>query len=235
MTCPGCGADMTALELQKRLGATVEVDLCAGCRAIWFDRYEDLQLSPAATLKLFGIIGATSDAAAGPLPPGLRCPRCRSALTHTNDIQRSTKFQYWRCDREHGRLMTFIDFLRAKDFVRPLSPQQLAELRENVQTINCSGCGASVDLARDSKCRHCGSAISMLDLKQMSRTIEQLQAAAEGRRVPAVADVLAADADEETDIHALVLAFKARRRDSSIGLIETGLGLLGDILKRTLR
>jgi len=131
--------------------------------------------------------------------------------------------------------MTFVDFLRAKDFVRPLSPQQLAELRNNVQTINCSNCAAPIDLTRDSICRHCGSAISMLDLKQMTRTIEQLQAAAEGRTAGSSPGAGSrSDGLEPRDIDALVLALKAERNDSHLSLIETGLRLVGDFLRRSL-
>src|SRR5262245_30091310 len=175
---------MTTETLEKRLGgATIDIDYCAPCRVIWFDRYEDLQLSPAATLKMFGIIADRSAASGAPLPGVARCPRCRRTLLKTHDLQRSTPFQYWRCDA-HGRLMTYIDFLREKDFVRPLTPQQLSELRENVQTINCSNCGGTIDLAKDSVCRHCGSAISMLDLKQMAKTIDRLQTAATAPKDP---------------------------------------------------
>ena len=67
MICPGCAAEMTHLGLGARLGSTLEIDLCAGCRAIWFDRYEDLQMAPAATLKVFGIISEPSRAPATPL------------------------------------------------------------------------------------------------------------------------------------------------------------------------
>jgi hypothetical protein len=225
---------MTPLALGRRLGSTLDVDLCPACRVLWFDRYEDLQLSPAATLKLFGIISEKTDAAAGPPARPLRCPRCRAQLVHTNDLQRNTRFQYWRCNAEHGRLMTFVDFLRAKDFVRPLTPRQLAELRENVQIINCSNCAAPVDLATGSACQHCGSPISMLDLKHMTRTIQQLQAAAEaGTAAPAsVVAHMSTASEDTTDIHALVIALKARRRDSAFGLIEAGLGLIGDLLTR---
>jgi DNA-directed RNA polymerase subunit RPC12/RpoP len=227
---------MVTLHLERRMASTVEVDLCAGCKLLWFDRYEDIQLSPSATLKLFGIISERSAAATGPLPGRLRCPRCRSELTHTHDIQRSTRFQYWQCGEGHGRLMTFVDFLRAKDFVRPLSPPQLTELRNNIQTINCSNCAAPIDLARDSRCPHCGSAISMLDLRQMTRTIAQLQAAAsEGRVVmPPAGPAIASDRLEAEDIDALVLALKAERRDSPLGLIEAGLRVVGDLLRRSI-
>lgn len=222
MICSGCSGTMSTLTLGKRLGSTIDIDYCAPCRLIWFDRYEDLQLSPAATLKLFGIITDRSSAAAAPLPGVLRCPRCTSTLLKTHDIQRNTRFQYWRCD-QHGRLMTFIDFLRAKDFVRPLTPQQLSELRENVQTINCSHCGGTIDLAKDSVCGHCGAAISMLDLNQMAKTIGNLQAAAAPR--------------DPSDLATVVLAMKEREERAElrpVNLVETGLDLLGAWLRKSL-
>jgi hypothetical protein len=225
------------VELDARIGTTLTIDLCRGCRAIWFDRYEDLQLSPAATLKVFGMISESSSAAATPLPVVLRCPRCQGRLLHTHDIQRNTPFQYWRCDAGHGRLMTFVDFLRAKDFVKPLTPQQLDELRQNVQTINCSNCGGTIDLAKDTVCRHCGSAVSMLDLQQMTRTIGQLQAAAartgDG---PAPADApKGAPPPSPAEIDALIAAIRARGGDEPPkSLIETGLSMLGDLLRMKL-
>jgi DNA-directed RNA polymerase subunit RPC12/RpoP len=229
---------MTTLALGRRLRSTVDLDLCTVCRVFWFDRYEDLQLSPAATLKLFGIISEKTDVVARPLAQPLRCPRCRARLVHTHDLQRNTRFQYWSCNAGHGRLMTFVDFLRAKDFVRPLSPQQLAELRENVQVINCSNCAAPIDLATDTVCGHCGSPISMLDLKHMTRTIEHLRAAANKGSASLDSALARASTDSEdatdTDIHALVLAMKARGRDRSSGLIEEGLRLVGDLLTRML-
>jgi hypothetical protein len=127
--------------------------------------------------------------------------------------------------------MAHIDFLREKDFVRPLSPQQLEELRRNIQTINCSNCGAPIDITHDSACAHCGSAVSMLDLAHMARTIDQLQTAA-GERTP----VEGAQAERQTpDIEALMAKLKAEERAaSSPNLIEVGLGLLGDLLRNRL-
>ena len=37
----------------------------------------------------------------------------------------------------------------------------------SVQTINCSNCGGPIDLAAESACRHCGSPLTILDVKQM--------------------------------------------------------------------
>src|SRR4051812_27819173 len=179
MTCPGCGAAMTAMTLDGHGGTTIVIDTCAACQAFWFDTHESLQLAPASTLKLFSLIGEQEGARGAPVPTVMRCPRCPSRLLSTNDLQRNTPFRYWRCGAGHGRFITFFDFLREKDFIRPLSPAQLQELRNNVQSVNCSNCGASIDLAKGSVCAHCGSPISMLDMKQAEAVVRQLQSAAQ--------------------------------------------------------
>jgi hypothetical protein len=72
----------------------------------------------------------------------------------------------------------------------------------------------------------------MLDLQQMARTIGHLQTAAAGP-VPADAGQAGPPVHEPTDIAALMLALKAEERaQSAPNLIETGLGLLGALLKR---
>ena len=161
--------------LDGLLGRPVVVDLCEPCQSFWFDGRESLQLSAAATLSLFRIIGERvgrpqlqdSDAA--------KCPRCNGRLRKTRDMQRNTRFEYFKCPNEHGRLISFFEFLKEKDFIKPLTPKQIAELRRNVQTVNCSNCGAAVDLAGSSACDHCGSVLSMLDMNQAERVVQQLR------------------------------------------------------------
>jgi hypothetical protein len=75
-------------------------------------------------------------------------------------------------------LITFFNFLREKDFIRPMSQAQIDELRRNVRSINCSNCGAPIDLARGSACAHCGSPLSMLDVKQAEALVAKLRDAA---------------------------------------------------------
>jgi hypothetical protein len=164
------------------------------------------------------------------------CPRCNAQLRRTQDLQRSTRFEYFRCPNNHGRLTTFFDFLKEKDFVRPLTPQQIAELRRNVQAINCSNCGAPIDLAKRSDCGHCGSALSMLDTQQAERLITQLR---EADRTDKVVDP------------ALPLALERARRQTesvfegldgragwdveigSLGLVGAGLSQLIRLLKKS--
>jgi DNA-directed RNA polymerase subunit RPC12/RpoP len=229
---------MEPMTLEDRLGGYIQLDACTACRAFWFDKYEDLQLSPGATLKLFQRIGEAPTTRKAPIPEALRCPRCGSRLLATHDMQRNTRFGYWRCDRGHGRFITFFDFLREKDFIRPLSPQQIAELRESVQVLSCSNCGAPIDLGRASACAHCGAPISMLDMKQAGRVVSQLRDAAAPKPVDPSLPLELERARREVDA---ALAGAAGgpgsqdwwRRASSTGLVEAGLGLVARLLKKS--
>ena len=149
------------------MGTSVDVHYCLQCRGFWFEPFQTLHLTRNSVLKLFAVITDPSTGAATPFPNVCYCPKCNGQLHLTHDRQRATAFQYWRCELEHGRFTSFVDFLREKDFIRPLSPQQITELRQNIQVINCSNCGAPIDLAKNSICEHCGSPLSMLDTKAM--------------------------------------------------------------------
>ena len=118
---------MTALMLDGHHGRPVAIDLCHACQTIWFDGYESLQLAPASVLRLFREV---SDHAASRQPSASAavCPRCRGPLRVVKDQQRSTRFEYRTCPSRHGRLISFFNFLREKDFIRPMTPAQLAEL-----------------------------------------------------------------------------------------------------------
>lgn len=170
---------MDAETLDGHLGIAVTIDLCLPCQMFWFDTRESLKLSPGAVLKLFRIIGEQALKPRGGTTNNPCCPQCAMRLLATHDQQRNTRFQYLRCPRDHGRLITFVDFLREKDFIRPLSPQQIEELRRSVQVVNCSNCGAPVDLMKGSACTHCGSPLSMLDMNRAGALIAELQEAAQ--------------------------------------------------------
>jgi hypothetical protein len=128
-------------------------------------------------LTLFRVIGEHTGRPSPTAAELARCPRCKGRLRITSDLQRHTRFQYLRCPNNHGRLTTFLEFLKEKQFIRALTAPQIAELRANVQVLNCSNCGAPVDLAKASACGHCGSPLTMLDLSQARALVEQLQKA----------------------------------------------------------
>ena len=226
---------MTSMTLDGHVGTTVAIDVCPGCQVFWFDRHESLQLSPGSTLKLFTLIGERSAAGKSPLSKVLRCPRCAGRLLPTHDMQRNTPFQYWRCDKEHGRFITFFDFLREKNFIRTLSLQQIAELRQYVQIVNCSNCGAPIDLATGSACAHCGSPVSMLDMKQAEQLVNQLRRASEPRPIdPALPMELArAKREVEVSFASLESGTEWWSDVSSSGLVEAGLGAVARWLSKS--
>ena len=158
-------------------GRPVSIDLCTRCQAIWFDARESLSLTPASTLALFRLIGQRVQPPEPHRADLEKCPRCRGRLRQTSDMQRATRFEYLRCPNDHGRFITFYEFLREKDFIRPLTPAQIAELAATIQSVNCSNCGAPVDLGQAAACAHCGTALSMLDLRQAELLVAQLQKA----------------------------------------------------------
>jgi endogenous inhibitor of DNA gyrase (YacG/DUF329 family) len=183
MKCPGCSAEMTAMTLEGRLGGQVDIDVCAGCQAFWFDHFESLKLSPGSTLKLMKFIGEHSSPGKPSLPAVLHCPRCATTLRLAHDLQRNMPFTYWRCGTDDGHFISFFEFLKEKNFIHVLSPDQIKELRHNVQFVNCSNCGASINLESNSACPYCHSPISMLDMQQPQRMLEQLKQAAEPKPI----------------------------------------------------
>jgi len=221
--------------LGGHLGRSVTLDVCKPCQSLWFDERENLQLTPGATLAVFRLIGEHVAKPRGAGADTVKCPRCRARLRKTQDMQRATRFEYFRCPNGHGRLEAFFDFLKEKDFVRPLTPQQIATLRHNIQTVNCSNCGAPIDLAKGSDCTHCGSPLSMLDLTQAETLVAQLREA---------------DRTDKPVDPALPLALARARRDAeqafadspghdiwieqdlSFGLVGAGLTALVRMLKR---
>ena len=216
------------------LGRALVIDLCEPCQSFWFDGRESLQLSPAATLSLFRIIG---ERAARPMlreADVAKCPRCSGRLRRTRDMQRATRFEYFKCPNEHGRLISFLDFLKEKDFIKPLTSTQITELRQHVQIVNCSNCGAAIDLANGSACPHCRSPLSMLDLAQAGKVVEQLRSADRtGQPVDPALPIDLARARREVEA-----AFRAvpDERDwfadvSSTGLVNAGLRALARLLK----
>ena len=224
---------MTALTLDGHLGTKVELDLCAACQVIWFDRLESLRLSPGATLSLFRTIGERKQTSPPPLGDPLKCPRCDLRLLLTNDRQRNTPFRYRRCAREHGRLITFFDFLREKDFVRPLSARQIADLRASVQTVNCSNCGAPIDLTLASACAHCSTPLSMLDLNQIEVMAAHLRRADEASRTidPMLPERMKREKEAVESLFAALRADEGGALPGSTGLVEMGLRLFSNWLK----
>ena len=230
---------MSVQAFERNYGTVVPIDICHPCGALWFDRWEDLALSPGAVLRLFVVVNDNQPAQRNPLGTALACPRGRERLVLTTDMQRTTRFQYWRCPAEHGHFMTFFQFLREKNFVRPLSPAEVDTLRQNVKSVTCSSCGAPVDLNAGAICPYCRAPLSMLDARQVDTVVQELKReearrdeAARSGMDPALAARLAQDrmAVGERSGHPGDASWDVKLSDGG-GLIEAGVAALVALLK----
>lgn len=201
---------MESLRFARHVHGDVALDICWSCHAMWFDQYESAQLTPGAVLALFRQIHEHHAHPPRPLGDALRCPRCTVVLVPTHDIQKNTRLHYLRCPENHGRLTTFMQFLREKAFVRPLSPPEIERLRASVSQVRCSSCGAAVNIAHDAICQYCRAPLAMLDAEAVDRALATLSTAERNRSHPPPAR-----ADETFD--ALLAAYKTSPRVGTSG------------------
>ncbi|MCC6611224.1 MAG: zf-TFIIB domain-containing protein [Burkholderiales bacterium] len=176
--CPNCAQPMENRRFDRHLNGAVAIDLCFPCHVIWFDQAESLQLAPEGVIELFKAINGRGKAERRPLEGRLDCPRCRGLLQRTSDFSKSGHFLYFRCVAGHGRLTPFFQFLREKQFVRSLNDAELARVRAEIRQVQCSSCGAPIDLERDTQCSHCGAPVAVLDADAVEKAVRMYAAAA---------------------------------------------------------
>ena len=228
---------MAGQEVARKPDGRLPLDLCFACHAIWFDQHESAQLTPGAVIQLFREIHEHASPPA-PLNERLRCPRCREGLALTHDVQRTNRISYYRCLSGHGRLTTFFQFLREKNFVRSLTAAEITQLRANVRQVRCSSCGAPVNVEKDAECGYCRAPISILDADAVKRTLAEL-VAAERQPAPradpavAVATVLAGNRYEPAPAPRFQHRMNTPRAAAAMPTLVGGGGLLdlvGDAL-----
>lgn len=220
--CPSCGLAMATMRLERRPYGDVSIDACAGCRALWFDGFESVQLAPGATLALLKAIHEAEREPVRALRDTLACPRCSTRLALTRDLARTTRFSYYRCGRGHGRFTPFVQFLLEKSFVRPLPKLELERLRKAVGTVRCNGCGAAIDLAKDAACPYCRAPIAVLDPDALAQTVAALTAAETARH--SIDPVALADALMEAERFNHTLADRPPGGDADAILAAIQLG-----------
>lgn len=179
--------------MQSVRGGTVELDLCFHCRGIWFDPQENLRLTPASVMELFRLLHDHRDDARTPMATRLACPRCRSVLTQGFDVVKSGRYVTFRCGKLHGRFSPFSSFMVEKGFVRHLTVAEIDDIAQRVAVINCTGCGAPVDVRKEHACPHCRSALSLLDPQAVAKAMKGYATAAAGPaglKMPELADAI---------------------------------------------
>jgi len=210
----------------------IEIGSCAPCSVFWFDDSASVKLIPESVLGLFQYIGKAG-AAKNSLASNFGCPRCRRALALTHDMQRATRFTYWRCLDDHGQLITFGQFLAEKNFVRPLSVDELARLRANVRQVSCSQCGAPIDLATDTACPHCGAAIALIDADGVAKALHDLVSG--GAPLPGQAAAPTTSVLSDAQLEALFDQERIREHEGSHDLLAIGATAIGALVGGWLR
>ncbi len=234
MKCPGCSEAMAGEIYEGNYGTSVEVDVCHRCNGLWFDGKESLILSPGSVIKLFRSMHEQAASARNRLSEKTSCPRCGSGLVLTQERQRTSRFNYQRCARGCGRFITYFQWLRERNIVRDLSPRQLRELRVQIQTIQCSNCGAPVDVGMSSACSYCQAPIAALDPTAVEKALKELQEA-ETKRTTVDPTLPLRLLQDRQAVERLCRGLDAEvfswGRTGGQGLVEAGLGLLLDLLK----
>jgi hypothetical protein len=141
-------------------------------------------------------------------------------------VGKAGRFTYYRCPQDHGRLTPFSEFLREKQFVRSLSPAELARVRAELKTVRCSGCGAPIDLERESNCGFCRAPIAILDPDAVERAVA-MWSEAEARRTRPTREKLA---EALSDMQAMESKARRDAKRWSTGKVLDGADSGGDLL-----
>lgn len=232
LLCPNCRAPMDRRQFERHVHGDVQLDICWTCQVIWFDKFESAQLAPGSVIALFKLIHEHRADTIRTSTTEAQCPRCTTLLVLTNDMQRNNRIRYYRCPNGHGRLTAFMQFLREKDFVRSLSTAEIESLKATVTQVQCSSCGAAIDLARDTACSFCRAPIAVLDGAAVERAMRALAASDQKSKNPDAAHVAAAVAsvmmskrtrpEDDPWIHGAIL----RSTPASLDLVAGAIALL---------
>lgn len=237
--CPSCRLPMKAHRFRNHGGDDMELDICWSCQGIWFDTFENLQLSPGSVNDLFKLLHAHRDEMQHPVANVMACPRCSRKLDKGFDLVRSGRYMTYRCPEKHGRYSSFSSFMVEKGFVRQMTAAEIADLAKRVGAIYCTSCGAPVDIRKDHACPHCRSAFSLLDPDAVENALKGYQQA-ETKRTEARDPMQMADAILDSErTRARAQRERARERevfseDGSIvaDLLVAGVGLVWRVLTR---
>jgi len=169
---------MEAHRFTSNQGHTLELDICFACQGLWFDRHENLKLSPQSVVELFRLLHEHRTDQHQPLAESMACPRCNTSLAKGFDVVRSGRYMVYRCAQQHGRFSAFSSFMVEKGFVRHLTRAEVDDLARRVDAIYCTGCGAPVDIRKDHACPHCRAAFSLIDPEAVKKALEGYRVAA---------------------------------------------------------
>lgn len=178
LACGNCSAPMQVLRLGGHYDRSVEIDLCAPCHLLWFDRIESARLNGPGVLALIGAMAEAQSMPHRTVRDGAACPRCHGALKTVHNRSRWGRSLQLEClMQQHGACQSFAQFLLEKGLVRPLSSVDRAALLRRDGRLDCVNCGAPVG-ATDTECGHCRSVPSLFDVARLARALDPEEALA---------------------------------------------------------
>lgn len=159
------------LRLAGHYGREVEIDLCAGCHLVWFDRIEAARLSGPGLLGLIEGMAEAQALAHRTLTPEAACPRCAAGLKTVHNRSRWGRSLMLECLAEHGAYQSFAEFLGEKGLLRPMRSVDHELLRRRGVTPACVNCGAPL-AGHDTACGHCRSVPSLFDVARLAAALD---------------------------------------------------------------
>jgi uncharacterized protein YbaR (Trm112 family) len=173
--CPRCKEPMAVLTLSTHRAAkhrgAVDVEYCGGCRLVWFDALESVQLDGLGWIRLLQAFQSGADTPmAHAKEATLRCPRCRQPLREVHNQTRFGKYRMLQCPDRDGHLQSAAGLFAERGLVRPLGAADRQALAEEREPVHCFNCGAPAD-GRGSECGYCGSPFVVLDLQRLAHAL----------------------------------------------------------------
>ena len=162
---------MQALQLPSHRPLPVTVDHCAGCRLVWFDELESVQLDGMGWTRL---LREMESGAGKPLSHALvaqpGCPGCRLPLKRVSNRTRFGLFSALECPAGHGHLQGHTALLAERGLVRPMGAAERRALASEKHAHRCFNCGGPA-AATDDACSWCGTALVVVDLPRLAHSL----------------------------------------------------------------
>jgi hypothetical protein len=171
IACPRCTAAMQPLQLPSHRPLPVTVDLCAGCRLVWFDELESVQLDGLGWTRLLremesGVGRPLSHALVGQAA----CPSCKLPLKAVSNRTRFGLFSALECPARHGHLQGHTALLAERGLVRPMGAAERLALTREKHAHCCFNCGGPATAADDA-CSWCGTALVVVDMPRLAHSL----------------------------------------------------------------
>jgi DNA-directed RNA polymerase subunit RPC12/RpoP len=161
---------MRAEHLTAHYEKKVEVDLCHGCRLVWFDERESLRLSGLGWIELLGRLQHDTAAPAAWAGKPLGCARCRRPLQAQSNRTRYGRFFSNRCSAGHGTLQSQALLLAERGLVREPTAHERGAMAAEQRDWLCLNCGGPIG-AGAARCAYCTTPVLMYDLPRLADSL----------------------------------------------------------------